>query len=162
MLLTDVLRPRGVKVPLEGEAKSEIISELVSLLARNGDLEDHQEALEAVLQREETRTTAIGNGLAIPHAKTPAAREMSMAIGVTRAPVEFDSVDSQGVTVVVLLVSPPEKAGAHIQVLARISRVLGAEALLKTISACRRAEDVFRAIRRHEQTVGGAGAVRSA
>ena len=138
---------------MEGDGKREIIAELVALLAQNGDLEEQQEALGAVLHREDTRTTAIGNGLAIPHAKTSAATETVMAIGVARAPVDFDSVDGLGVTVVVLLVSPPEKSAAHIQVLARISRILGADALLEKIAACRSAEDVFETIRRYERTV---------
>ena len=67
MRLTDILKPENIKVPLESTTKNEAIAELVNLLAKNGDVTDAKKVLDAVLEREATRTTGIGNGLAIPH-----------------------------------------------------------------------------------------------
>jgi mannitol/fructose-specific phosphotransferase system IIA component (Ntr-type) len=67
MRLTEILKPQNIKVPLEAKVKTDAIGELVELLAANGELTDPKKVLEAVLDREATRTTGIGNGLAIPH-----------------------------------------------------------------------------------------------
>ena len=124
MILTKILEPNSVRVPLENPHKDAVITELVDLLAANGLLEDRDVALEAVLAREQTRSTGIGSGIAIPHGKCSAVKELVMAIGIAREPIEFGSVDNKGVTIVILLVSPADKTGPHIQALARISRLL--------------------------------------
>jgi len=67
MRLTDILKPHDIKIPLDAKTKSEAIAELVAVLAANNEITDAKKVLDAVLEREATRTTGIGNGLAIPH-----------------------------------------------------------------------------------------------
>jgi fructose-specific phosphotransferase system IIA component len=124
MLLTQIFQPSCVEVPLQGKDKTSIITELVNLLDENGLLLDRDAALEAVLMREKTRSTGIGSGIAIPHGKCKGAKELVMAIGITHQPVDFESVDGKPVTIVILLVSPADQTGPHIQALARISRLM--------------------------------------
>ena len=69
MRLTDLLKPENIKIPLDAKTKTEAISELVNLLAANGEIKEPKKVLDSVLDREATRTTGIGNGLAIPHGK---------------------------------------------------------------------------------------------
>ena len=69
MILTQILQPACVKAPLEGSDKDTAITELVDLLAENGFLLDRDVVLDAVLLREQTRSTGIGSGIAIPHGK---------------------------------------------------------------------------------------------
>jgi len=69
MILTQILQPSCVKVPLEGKDKNSAITELVEMLDKNGLLIDKNVVLEAVLTREKTRSTGIGSGIAIPHGK---------------------------------------------------------------------------------------------
>ena len=97
---------------------------MINVLADNGCLNDGNNALEAVLAREQTRSTGIGSGIAIPHGKSSAAKELVMAIGVAQEPIEFESIDNKPVGIVILLVSPPDQTGPHIQALARISRLM--------------------------------------
>jgi len=124
MILTQILQPTSVKVPLAGKDKDSIITELVDLLDRNRQIQNRQIVLDAVFTRERTRSTGIGSGIAIPHGKCGAVRELVMALGVTAAPVDFDSVDGKPVSIVILLVSPQDQTGPHIQALARISRLM--------------------------------------
>ncbi|OHB63768.1 MAG: hypothetical protein A2Y77_16700 [Planctomycetes bacterium RBG_13_62_9] len=124
MMLTRVLQPTSVKVPLAGADKDAVITELVDCLKDNGLLQDRQNALDAVFARERTRSTGIGSGIAIPHGKCTAVQELVMALGIARPPIDFDSVDGKPVTIVILLVSPLDKTGPHIQALARISRLM--------------------------------------
>lgn len=124
MILTQILQPTCVKAPLESTNKDDVIEEMINLLTDNGCLSDRQEALEAVLAREQTRSTGIGSGIAIPHGKCSAAKELVMAVGIATEPIEFESIDNKPVSIVILLVSPPDQTGPHIQALARISRLM--------------------------------------
>jgi len=124
MILTQILQPTCVKVPLEGKDKNAAITELVALLDENGLIQDRQAVLDAVFARERTRSTGIGSGIAIPHGKSTAVRELVMALGIASDPIDFDSVDKKPVSLVILLVSPVDQTGPHIQALARISRLM--------------------------------------
>jgi fructose-specific phosphotransferase system IIA component len=124
MILTQILQPTCVKVPLEGKDKNAVITELVDLLNQNGLIQDRQAVLDAVFTRERTRSTGIGSGIAIPHGKCSAVRELVMALGIASDPIDFDSVDKKPVSLVILLVSPVDQTGPHIQALARISRLM--------------------------------------
>ena len=124
MILTQILQPTCVKVPLEGKDKYLVITELVDLLAANRSVQDRETALDAVFTREKTRSTGIGAGIAIPHGKCSAVRELVMALGIAHEPIDFDSVDNKPVSIVILLVSPLDQTGPHIQALARISRLM--------------------------------------
>jgi len=145
MLLRDILMPRRVKVPLAAADKRSIIEELVQLLGLNGDIGDTEQVLRAVLAREQTHSTGIGHGLAVPHAKCDAVKELVVAVGKTAAPVDFDSIDGEGVTLVVLLVSPLDAIGPHIHALARISRLAGTEDFRNRVSGASSCEDLYRA-----------------
>ena len=124
MILTQILQPACVKVPLEGKDKQSVISELVDLLDANGLLLDKDAVLEAVFMREQTRSTGIGSGIAIPHGKCSTVKELVMAIGIAAEPVDFASVDGKPVTIVILLLSPADQTGPHIQALASISGLM--------------------------------------
>jgi mannitol/fructose-specific phosphotransferase system IIA component (Ntr-type) len=149
MLISDILSASRIKI-LEADSKRGAIEELVDLLARNGDVIDAQRALQAVLEREMTRTTGIGGGLGIPHGKTAAVQEIVMALGKAKRPIDFDSVDGQPVSLLLLLVSPVSKAGPHIQALARVSRLMSSELLRRKLSEAPDSEAMLEAIRRHE------------
>ena len=124
MTLTQILQANCVKVPVEGRDKEAVITELVDLLDASGALQDRNVALDAVLTREQIQSTGTGAGIAIPHGKCTAVREVVMAIGIAREPIEFESVDGRPVTILFLLVSPVDQTGPHIQALAAISRLM--------------------------------------
>ena len=87
MILTQILQPTCVKVPLDGKDKDSAITELVELLAENGQVIDKNVVLEAVLVREQTRSTGIGSGIAIPHGKCSGVKELVMSMGITKDPI---------------------------------------------------------------------------
>jgi len=124
MQLTQILQPGCLKVPLASRDKESAIIELVDSLDAAGVLLNRDTVLNAVLTREKTRSTGIGSGIAIPHGKCNAVRELVMAIGITKEPIDFHSVDGHPVRIILLLVSPADQTGPHIQALARISRVM--------------------------------------
>ena len=143
MVLTEILEPACVKVPLEGKDKRAVITELVDLLSSNGRLVDRDAVLEAVMLREQTRSTGIGSGIAIPHGKCKSVKELVMAIGIAGEPINFESVDDKPVTIIILLVSPSDQTGPHIQALARISRLMLDEAFKQRLEGASSAEEVY-------------------
>ncbi len=143
MLLTQILEVNCVRVPLEAKDKLSIITELVDLLDANKLLSDREGALNAVLMREKTRSTGIGSGIAIPHGKCKAVKELVMAIGIAAEPIEFESVDGKGVMIVILLVSPTDQTGPHIQALAKISRLMLDEEFKQSMENAASAEELY-------------------
>ena len=124
MILTQILRPSCVKVPVESRDKGGVIAELVDLLDASGLLSDRDVVLQAVLTRERIQSTGTGAGIAIPHGKCKAVSELVMAIGIAHEPIEFESIDGKPVRIILLLISPADQTGPHIQALARISRLM--------------------------------------
>jgi len=150
MILTQILQPACIKVPLEGKDKNSVITELVDVLDANGLLLDRNPALEAVLVREQTKSTGIGSGIAIPHGKCKAVKELVMAIGIAHEPIDFESVDGKPVTIVILLVSPADQTGPHIQALARISRLMLDEQFKQSLEKASSAEEVYELLNNKE------------
>jgi fructose-specific phosphotransferase system IIA component len=153
MRLIEILRPENIKVPLESPNKNEAIAELVNLLAKNGDVTDAKKVLDAVLERESTRTTGIGNGLAIPHGKCPGTKDLVMAIGKAGTPIDFQSIDGRPVTLIWLLTSPPDKTGPHIHALARISRLMTIDKFRQALAVAKTSQEVFDLIVKQEESL---------
>lgn len=150
MLISKIMTPERVRVPILAGDKRAAITELVDVLAATGALSNRDAALEAVLKREAERTTGIGYGLAIPHGKSDGCKSLVMAAGKPAQPIEFQSLDKRPVTFIVLLVSPPDQTGAHIQALAKISRLMNIEGFRAAVERATTAEELHRCIAQHE------------
>jgi len=143
MILTQILQPDCVKVPVDNNEKEAVITELVDLLDANGLLLDRDVALRAVLERERTRSTGTGAGIAIPHGKCDAVKELVMAIGIAKEAIEFESVDGKPVTILILLISPTNQTGPHIQALASISKLMLNEEFRQALENADSADEVY-------------------
>jgi fructose-specific phosphotransferase system IIA component len=153
MRLTDILKPENIKVPLTSTTKTDAIGELVTLLAQNKAITDPKKVLDSVLDREATRTTGIGNGLAIPHGKCTGTADLVMAIGKAGTPIDFQAIDGRPVTLIWLLTSPPDKTGPHIHALARISRLMTIDKFRQALNTAQTGQDVFDIIVKQESTL---------
>ncbi len=156
MKLTDILKAEHIKVPLAATEKKAAIGELVQALAQSQDVKDSQLVLASVLEREATRTTGVGHGLAIPHSKCSGVTRLTMAVGKPLQPIDFESIDGQPVFLIVLLVSPPEQTGAHIQALAKISRLMTIDHFRTTLRNAKTSAQVYDAIVAQEKTLAAA------
>lgn len=124
MRLTDILQPDCVLVPLDAPDKQTAIFTLADLLCEKTGITDPEGLKEAIWKRETVRTTGIGGGIAVPHGKTDNVPGLRMAIGRTASPLEFGAIDRQPVELIILLASPIDQTGPHIEALSRISRML--------------------------------------
>ncbi len=150
MKLGDIITPQRIAVPLRSTDKLEIITELVDLLSADDRIRDRDEVLRAVLAREEVRSTGIGEGLAVPHAKSGACAKLVAAVGKPGTPVDFASNDGKPCEWIVLLVSPIDETGPHIQALARISRLWLQDSFRAAIRQSQSADDVRAAILKYQ------------
>jgi fructose-specific phosphotransferase system IIA component len=151
MILTQILQPDCIKVPVERRDKEAVITELVDLLDANGLILDRDSVLEAVLNRERMQSTGTGAGIAIPHGKCDAVKELVMAIGIAHEPIEFNSIDGKPVTILILLVSPPHQTGLHIQALAAISRLMLNEQFRQKLEKATSPNEVYELLLLNEQ-----------
>lgn len=141
MLLTDLLTPDRIKIPLVSRTKDEILSELVDIIGKTAPVRDLGEVLRAVREREEVLSTGIGNGVAIPHGKSASIGDLALAAGVTRDGVDFEALDGRPVNLFFLLVGPEAAAGQHVKALSRISRLLRKDSFRTRLISASSAEE---------------------
>lgn len=153
MLLTELLTPDRVRVPLAGRTKEAVLEELVGVLARAGAVADAEGMLRAVHQREAALSTGIGGGVAIPHGKGDGVQSLVMAAGVVPEGMDFDALDGQPVRLFFLLLAPEAAAGAHVKALSRISRLVRREETRARLVASASAEDFLEVLRETENVV---------
>lgn len=122
--IAELLSEEVIAADLDVNTKDGVFKRLVDLLAEAGNIDDPGGALEAVEKREDILSTGIGNGVAIPHAKTDAVDSLVVAFARMEAGIDFKSLDGKPVKIIFLLLSPQEEAGLHVRALARISRML--------------------------------------
>ncbi len=124
MNLLDHLQLDTMRVPLAATDRQGAIGELVDVLASAGSISDADKIKQLVWERELQRTTGIGEGLAIPHARCDKLSNLVMAMGRPATPIDFSSPDKRPVELIILLVSPSGNTADHIQALGRISRLM--------------------------------------
>ncbi len=154
MILTEILTEKRIRVPLLAAGKEQAIEELIDVLVADGAVADRQKALDAVLERERTRTTGIGNHIAIPHGKTPAVSGLVMAVGVAPTQIDFQSIDGRPVGLVILVLSPPDQTGPHIQALAHVSRLLSNDLFRHRMLTAPSAHEAMKLIKTQEEQTG--------
>lgn len=151
MKLSESLSPARIKVPLEATEKRAAITELVDLLVQNNGSVERDKLLTAVMEREAQRSTGIGQGFAVPHAKTDAVKNLSIAIGRCREPIEFDAVDGAPVRLIALLASPTHATSLHIQALAKLTRLVTNAAVREQLFGADSAAALFEVISTHDK-----------
>ena len=147
MLLTDLLTIERIKIPLQADTKEGVLRELVQVITHNDEIDEPEEVLRAVREREAVLSTGIGNGVAIPHGKSGLVEELVMAAGRTAGPLEFDSLDGQPVRLLFMLIGPETAAGPHIKALSRISRLLRKDSVREMLINAQTPEEFYRGLK---------------
>lgn len=124
MRITDLLKPEGIKIGGAPGSKEEAIDQLVELMAREGNVRDKAAYAAAVREREAQFSTGLGDGIAIPHAKTSAVSAPGLAAMSVPAGVDYQSLDGEPATLLFLIAAPEGEANTHLEVLSRLSTLL--------------------------------------
>ena len=123
MKIVDLIQRENILPSLKATTKQGIIKELAGFLATQYEGVDESRLVRILVDREGLASTAIGEGVAIPHGTLPSVKQIIACIGRARGGVDFDSMDGQPTYLFVVLVAPENSTGAHLKALARISRV---------------------------------------
>jgi mannitol/fructose-specific phosphotransferase system IIA component (Ntr-type) len=132
--LDQFLSPRSFVPQLTGATIESVIRELAAATAAGGGL-DANTVAEAVLEREAQGSTAIGDGLAIPHARLAGLRQPVVGIGISHPGIDFNSADGEPANLVFMLLTPLEDDGAQIEILADLARKFGNDAMRQSAMA---------------------------
>ncbi len=122
--LTSLLTPARVHVGLLAETKADVLTGVVRLAATSPAVRDAALLLADVEAREATLSTGVGDGIALPHARTAGVTETVAALVTLARPVDFDALDGAPVRLAILLATPEGNAGQHVRLLGRVSRIL--------------------------------------
>jgi len=136
-LSADLLVPR-----LRGEDKRAVIEELLEVLHRKGAVRDLADARKAIWDREQSMSTGMQHGIAIPHGRTDAVSRLACAVGVKPDGVDFASIDGEPSKIIVLTLSPRSGSSPHVQFMSMISQILNAEGR-RWLLACETPEDML-------------------
>ncbi|MBZ0166421.1 MAG: PTS sugar transporter subunit IIA [Candidatus Omnitrophica bacterium] len=139
---------KTVSSDLTASTKEEVISELVDLLIKNSDIKKGQKTkvVEVLMAREALGSTAIGQGIAIPHGKTDCVDKLIGCLGVSKNGIDFDSLDGEPAHIFFLLVAPVDSAGPHLKALARISRLLKDKFIRDNLKAVKDDKDMLKLV----------------
>ena len=124
MKITDLLTEQTVKLELSSNSKGNVIQELVNTLDSAGKLEDKRKFEEAILAREAQSTTGIGEGIAIPHAKTSAVKTPAIAFGRSVKGIDYEALDGQPSHLFFMIAASEGANNAHLETLSRLSSML--------------------------------------
>ena len=153
MELADLLTKEQVVTELKATDRWEAIEELIELLVINGHVKsEHRDAiLSVVKKREMSMSTGIGFGIGIPHASTDLIDEVTGAFGRSKNGVNFDALDNQPVTLVMLFLVPQGQFQKHLHTLAKIAKVLHKKEFRKLLEDANDAAEMYQIIRSSQE-----------
>ena len=153
MKIMDFLSKRAVVTDLKSTKKEDILRELVDVLITANEIEKRHRSklIEALMARETLGSTAIGQGVGIPHAKSDCVKRLVATFGLSRKGVNFDSLDGEPVYIFFLLLAPADSAGPHLKALARISRLLKDKYFRDSLRQCQDDKSVIRIITQEDE-----------
>lgn len=153
MQIMDFLSKKAIITDIKSTKKEDVIRELVDALINAGEIEKRHrnKLIEALMNRESLGSTAIGQGIAIPHSKSDCVSKLIASFGITKKGVDFDSLDGELAYIFFLLVAPQDSAGPHLKALARISRLLKDKYFRDTLRSCADDKSVIKVITQEDE-----------
>ena len=151
MKIAELLGKDTIKLNLKANSKMEVLDQLVDVLYDAGRLNDKELYKEEILKRESLSSTGIGEGIGIPHGKTSAVKKASLALGIFRDGVDFDSLDGAPVNIVFMIAAPEGANNEHLETLSRLSVLLMNPEFKEGLLSSKVPEDVFSLLDKFEK-----------
>ncbi len=150
MRITELLKKDSVSLGVKVDSKDAAINYLVDLHARVGNITDKAVFKEGIVKREESGSTAIGEGIAIPHAKNKAVTKAGLAAMTVPEGVDYDSLDGQPTNLIFMIAAPEGGSDVHLEVLSRLSMLLIDEDFRKELLASKNVEEFLKVCDKYE------------
>ena len=146
MKITDLLKHEGIKIGASAADQSDAIDQLVALQATVGNISDKDAYKEAILKREAEFSTAVGDGIAIPHAKTNAVKKAGLAAMTVKGGVDWNAADGKKSDLVFMIAAPEGEANTHLEILAKLAQMLMHKDFADALRAAKTPEDFLAVI----------------
>ncbi|HWO41316.1 MAG TPA: PTS sugar transporter subunit IIA [Candidatus Eisenbacteria bacterium] len=143
MKITDFLKPQGVITSLKSRDKTAALREMAEQLVASEPSLNAQKVFQVLLEREKISTTAIGEGVAIPHGKLSGAPRVVALFARSPEGIDFTSLDGSPTYLFFVLIAPEDAAADHLKALARISRLLKDPVFRQQLMARKTRQEIF-------------------
>lgn len=144
MKIKDLLKPNLMILDLKADSKESAINEMIDKYVAEGVVTDREKYLKGILDREAESTTGIGDGIAMPHAKTDAVNQAAVLFAKSSQGVDFNALDGQPVHLFFMIAAPEGANNAHLQALAKLSSLLIDPDLVAKLKKAQSADDVIK------------------
>jgi fructose-specific phosphotransferase system IIA component len=149
--ISDLLKPKAIIMDIKAREKLEAIEELVDHMVANKFVRDGQEFINALAKRENLESTGIGNGIAIPHARTNAVKDLVLAFARSPEGVDFSAIDGKPSHLIFLIASPEDKKSEYIMALAKLSRLLRKQLVRDKLKTADSPKEIMSVIKKNEE-----------
>ncbi|MDE6031620.1 MAG: fructose PTS transporter subunit IIA, partial [Oscillospiraceae bacterium] len=146
MRIVDLLKKESIRLNASPKSKSEAIDMLVELQAKGGGISDEEEYKRGILAREEHGSTAVGEGIAIPHAKSAAVKAPSLAAMTVPDGVDYEALDGEPSNLLFMIAAPADGGDVHLEVLSRLMTILMDEDFRENLLAAKDEEEFLKVI----------------
>lgn len=152
MKISEFLCTKAITADLKSSTKEEVISELIDLFVDAGVLDKKfkKKIFEILMAREALGSTAIGQGIAIPHGKSDHVKKLIGCLGISKKGINFDSLDGEPAHIFFLLIAPVDSAGPHLKALAKISRLLKDKFVRETLKTIKDDKAILKLIQQED------------
>jgi PTS system nitrogen regulatory IIA component len=155
MKILDFLCSDAVSADLKATTKKELIEEMVTMMVDAGAFEKKHKAkiIDVLMAREALGSTAIGQGIAIPHGKTDCVDKLVSGLAISRKGIDFDALDGEPAYIFFLLAAPMDSAGPHLKALARVSRLLKDKYFRESLKSVKDAKEILELVAREDAQI---------
>jgi PTS system nitrogen regulatory IIA component len=154
MKITDILSKDCILDDLKSKSKKDVIVEMVGIMKSLKKIDDSDQVVKVLMEREALGSTGIGYGVAIPHAKLEETQALVAMFGRSKQGVEFDSLDGVPVKLFFLLLTPKDSTGQHLKSLARISSLLKDKLFRQELLEADGADNLYKILEREDNARG--------
>jgi len=152
LLLSNLIKEELIILNLSSRERMGAIKEMIDRLKEAGKIASGIDFLNIIAEREQLKTTGIGDGVAIPHARTNAVGDLVIAFGRSREGIDFKSIDGQPVHLIFMLASPAYDASRYLNALARICTLLRQKSFRESLIEAENVRNIMEAIKEAETT----------
>jgi len=149
--ISDFLKSKAIVMEIKAKDKIEAINELVDHMVVNKFVKDGEAFVKALAKRENLESTGIGDGIAIPHARTDSVKELVLAFARSPQGVDFSSIDGKPSYLIFLIASPENKKSEYIMALAKLSRLLRKPTVREKLKKAQNPDEVLSVIKQNEE-----------
>jgi PTS system nitrogen regulatory IIA component len=151
MKLSEIIEEEDIISDLKASDKKSVLEELAEVISNHEPSINKKDIVKVLVERERLGTTGIGDGVAIPHGKLNGVRQPLISFGRSKKGMDFDAMDGQPAYLFFLLIAPENSSGIHLEILARIAKILKNSAFRKKLMEADTRKECYQTIIQNDE-----------